>query len=91
MTDKLAGILEETRVLEIVELENGEMLLQIQEENEVLPLIRLRVTSEMREFMGDDYIEMARGMLTAGVHALTERLAEREEQAQEEERPKVLH
>ncbi|MFP8965427.1 hypothetical protein ACKC9G_02430 [Pokkaliibacter sp. CJK22405] len=91
MADKLAGILEETRVLEIVELESGELLLQIQEESEALPLIRLNITSEMKEFMGDDYAEMAREMLTAGVHAITERLAEKEEKAREEERPKILH
>ncbi|WP_104154843.1 hypothetical protein [Pokkaliibacter plantistimulans] len=91
MSEKLASLLENTKVLEIVELENGEMLLQLHDEDEVVPLIKLQVVSEMRDFLGEQYLEMARGMLSSGVQALTEKLAERQAVEVGSDAPRILH
>ncbi|MFB9885660.1 hypothetical protein [Balneatrix alpica] len=90
MSAKLQQLLQESRVLEIVEETAGELWLQVRENDEPVHLLRLEVSDDMRDLMGEAYLEMARTVLTAGAQVLTEFMAEQLAE-EEDEVPSLLH
>jgi hypothetical protein len=57
-----------TSILEIVELSDGEVVLQ-RAEDESGPLVTIRFSEESRLYLRDNGLEVARAMLPAGLQA----------------------
>jgi len=57
-----------TSFLEIVELADGEVVLQ-RADDESEPLVRIRFSDESRLYMMDNGLEVAKAMIQAGVQA----------------------
>jgi len=57
-----------TSFLEIVELKDGEIVLQ-RAEDDSEPLVRIRFSEESRLYMMDNALEVAKAMIQAGVQA----------------------
>jgi len=57
-----------TSLLEIVELEDGEIVLKRAAEDAV-PLVRIRFSDESRLYMMDHGLEVAKAMIQAGIQA----------------------
>jgi hypothetical protein len=66
-----------TSILEIVELSDGEVVLQ-RAEDESGPLVTIRFSEESRLYLRDNGLEVARAMIQAGLQAAAE-LAEQGE------------
>ncbi|MCV6589919.1 MAG: hypothetical protein OIF57_12995 [Marinobacterium sp.] len=80
----------EELVLELVELENGDLgLCSTDHETGDEPMLRVGVSDELRERLQDRYIDIARVMLTAGVRLVAEAGAMDDQLEQPEERPTV--
>lgn len=58
-------------VLEIVELENGELAIRDAEAGSE-PIIKVNFSDEIREKLSDQYLDVARVMLTAGIQMVAE-------------------
>ena len=54
--------------LEIVELDDGEIVLQ-RAEDDSEPLVRIRFSEESRFYMMDNALDVAKAMIQAGIHA----------------------
>lgn len=80
-------------LLEIVELPNGEIVLQRAEEDGE-PLVEIRFSDEARVYLMDGTLEVARAMIQAGIQEAA-RLAEQGDIEVTEEpgesQPRVLH
>lgn len=77
-----------TAVLEIVDLGDGEIVLQRSgADNE--PLVRVQFSEETREYLVDNSLEVARAMFQAGLQAAAVLLEQEDDTAAE--RPRVLH
>ena len=77
--------------LEIVELDNGDIVLRRAEE-ESEPLVIIQFSEESRGYLRDATLEVARAMIQAGIQAAA--MAEQGELELEEfedERPRILH
>ena len=57
-----------TSFLEIVELSDGEVVLQ-RTDDESEPLVRIRFSEESRLYMMDNGLEVAKAMIQAGIQA----------------------
>ena len=66
-----------TSILEIVELSDGEVVLQ-RAEDESRPLVSIRFSEESKLYLMDHGLEVARAMIQAGIQAAAE-LAEQGE------------
>lgn len=55
-------------ILEIIELANGEVVLQ-HADQEGEPLVNIRFSEESRAFMSDSCIDVAKAMIQAGIEA----------------------
>lgn len=62
----------EELLLELVELENGDLGLRMSGDEDAQPMLRVGVSDEMRDLMKDRYVDIARIMLTAGVQMMAE-------------------
>ncbi len=80
-----------TSLLEIVELDDGEIVLQ-RADDESEPLVRIRFSEESTIYLMDQGLEVAKAMIQAGIQAAAA-LAEQGEMEIEEstEAPRVLH
>lgn len=80
--------------LEIVELENGEVVLREMESDDV-PVMRVSFSDDMKKRLQDQHLDVAKVMLSAGIHMAAEmqnKAAEAQElQNAEDEKPPVLH
>ncbi len=80
--------------LEIVELENGEIVLREMESDDV-PVMRVSFSEDMKKRLQDQHLDVAKVMLSAGIHMAAEmqnKAAEAEAaQVAEDEAPPVLH
>ena len=78
--------------LEIVELSNGDIVLQRAEE-EGEPLVVIQFSEESRVYLMDATLEVARAMIQAGIQAAAQ-IAEQgdfELEESEPEQPRILH
>jgi hypothetical protein len=78
-----------TTLLEIVDLGNGEVVLQ-RAEDRTTPLLRIQFSDESRAFIMDHCLEVARVMIQAGLQAsarITEQIEVDEEEPPEQPRP----
>jgi hypothetical protein len=81
-----------TSILEIVELSDGEVVLQ-RAEDESGPLVTIRFSEESRLYLRDNGLEVARAMIQAGLQAAAE-LAEQgemETEPQPSSEARILH
>jgi hypothetical protein len=81
-----------TSILEIVELSDGDVVLQ-RAEDEGGPLVTIRFSEESRVYLRDNGLEVARAMIQAGLQAAAE-LAEQGEmeiEAQPGSEARILH
>lgn len=78
-------------LLEIVDLGNGEIVLQRADDNSE-PLVTIRFSEEATLYLMDNGLEVARAMIQAGIQAVAA-LAEQDETEEESptEAPRVLH
>lgn len=58
-------------VLEIVELENGELAIR-SAESDSEPMIKVNFSDDLRDKLSDQYLDVARVMLTAGIQMVAE-------------------
>ena len=70
-----------TSFLEIVELKDGEIVLQSTEDNSE-PLVRIRFSEESRHYMMDNALEVAKAMIQAGIAAAAAIAEQGEQEAQ---------
>lgn len=67
------GETEEELLLEIIQLDNGDLALRRADQPEdAQPMLHVGVSDELREAMQDRYVDIARVMLTAGVKLMAE-------------------
>lgn len=58
-------------VLEIVELEDGELAIR-SAESDSEPMIKVNFSDDLRDKLSDQYLDVARVMLTAGIQMVAE-------------------
>lgn len=78
--------------LEIVELEDGEIVLQQSDVDDAEPLVIIRFSEESRAYMMDACMDVAKAMIQAGIQAASQ-MAEQAERDDEMESgtPRILH
>lgn len=59
-------------VLEIVELEEGELALRNPESSASEPMIKVHFSEEIKDKLRDQYLDVARVMLTAGIQMMAD-------------------
>lgn len=57
--------------LEIVELDDGQIALRRADSDDE-PIMRITFSEEVRDQLDDDYIDVAKVMMTAGIHMITD-------------------
>ena len=79
-------------LLEIVDLGNGEIVLQ-RADDDAEPLVTIRFSDETRVYLMDNNLEVARAMIQAGIQAAAELAGpeEEEEASGVVESPRTLH
>ena len=80
--------------LEIVELPNGDIILQRSDEEDGEPLVLIQFSEESRGYLGDNAIEVARAMIQSGIQTAVQMAEQGEVEISEElteELPRVLH
>ena len=79
-------------LLEIVELDDGEIVLQ-RENGDDEPLVIIRFSEEARLYLLDQDLEVARAMIQAGIQAVSEisEQGQSDSETEEGEAPRVLH
>ncbi len=75
--------------LEIVELANGDIVLQ-RPDDDAEPLVVIKFSDESRVYMMDATLEVARAMIQAGVQVVAQ-LSENLESEFGDEAPRILH
>ncbi len=78
-------------VLEIVDLGNGEIVLQ-RADDDSEPLVTIRFSDESRVYLMDSGMEVAKAMIQAGIQAAATLMEQAEVESEPaEEAPRVLH
>ena len=78
-------------VLEIVDLGNGEIVLQ-RADDDAEPLVTIRFSDESRMYLMDNGMEVAKAMIQAGIQAAATLMEQAEVEADHvEESQRVLH
>ena len=80
--------------LEIVEMPNGDIVLQRSDEEDAEPLVLIQFSEESRIYLMDGTLEVARAMIQAGIQAAANMAEEGEIEVTEElqeQGPRVLH
>lgn len=70
-------------VLEIIELEDGELAIRNPENTEEEPILRVNFSDELKEKLDDQCLDVARVMLTAGIQMVAEAGVQLSEQSAE--------
>ncbi len=83
-----------TAMLEIVDLGNGEIVLQ-RADDDTEPLVRIQFSEESRMYLMDNGLDVAKAMIQAGIQAASH-LAEQDELEMEDEgapdvAPRIIH
>ena len=81
-------------LLEIVEMPNGDIVLQRSDEEDAEPLVLIQFSEESRIYLMDGTLEVARAMIQAGIQAAANMAEEGEIEVTEElqeQGPRVLH
>lgn len=76
--------------LEVVQTEEGDVLLRRSDAGDAEPLVSLRFSPEVRTMLGAHLNEVALAMLGAGLRA-TSALAQRQSLPVEDDAPRLLH
>ncbi|MFW1676282.1 hypothetical protein ACFVYJ_00670 [Pontibacter sp. JAM-7] len=82
MTDKHSEM-----VLEIVELDNGELAVR-SSELDAEPMIKIEFSAALKDQLSEQYLDVARVMLTAGIQLAVENGADLKPEAPE---PEIIH
>ncbi|MFT5481967.1 MAG: hypothetical protein ACI9GW_000614 [Halieaceae bacterium] len=79
--------------LEIVELADGEIVLQQSDKEDAEPLVVIRFSEESRAFMTDACLDVAKVMIQAGIQAASQyaEQAEVDEDQVDSEGQRVIH
>ncbi len=77
-----------SRILEITQLDNGDIVLR-ENEDDLEPLISLRFSDEVREMLGQDLLGVAEAMIDAATDFLSTEPPE--EDRPEADAPPVIH
>jgi hypothetical protein len=77
-------------LLEIVELDDGEIVLQ-RADDDSAPLVRIQFSEESQLYLMDQSLEVARAMIQAGIQAAASLSEQSEAEAEQESAPRVLH
>lgn len=82
----------DTSLLEIVELANGDIVLQRADDdsNDGEPLINIRFSEESKSYMPDMRLEVAKAMIQAGIQAFSE-IASDQESYEDSDQPRTIH
>ncbi|MBN7798378.1 hypothetical protein [Parahaliea mediterranea] len=82
-----------TALLEIVDLGDGEIVLQHAEDDSE-PLVRIRFSEESRMYLSENSLEVAKAMIQAGIQAASNLVEEEDaelEPGAPDAAPRVLH
>ncbi len=79
-----------TSLLEIVDLGDGEIVLQ-RADDDSEPLVTIRFSEESRIYLMDNGLEVAKAMIQAGIQAAATLAEQGEEEADEADQPRILH
>ena len=79
-----------TSLLEIVDLGDGEIVLQ-RADDDSEPLVTIRFSEESRIYLMDNGLEVAKAMIQAGIQAAATLAEQGEEEAESAEQPRILH
>ena len=79
--------------LEIVELADGEIVLQQSDKEDAEPLVVIRFSEESRAYMMDACLDVAKVMIQAGIQAASQfaEQADNEEEQMNSDAQRVLH
>ncbi|WP_292955106.1 MULTISPECIES: hypothetical protein [unclassified Neptuniibacter] len=75
-------------VLEIIELENGELAIRNADSDDE-PMIKVNFSEELRDKLSGEYLDVARVMLTAGIQMVAETGLELNEKEEPEPEPTI--
>ncbi len=59
-------------VLEIIELEDGELAIRDADSESTEPMIKVNFSEELKDKLSDQYFDVARVMLTAGIQMVAD-------------------
>ncbi len=76
-------------VLEIIELENGEMAIR-NADSDAEPMIKVNFSEELREKLSGQYLDVARVMLTAGIQMVADSGLDLSDEEEAEPEP-IIH
>ncbi|MDO6513179.1 MULTISPECIES: hypothetical protein [unclassified Neptuniibacter] len=86
----MSGIASEM-VLEIIELENGELAIR-NADSDAEPMIKVNFSSELKDKLNGHYLDVARVMLTAGIQMVAESGFDLDNNAEPESEPEpIIH
>jgi hypothetical protein len=78
-------------VLEIIELENGELAIR-NADSDAEPMIKVNFSSELKDKLNGHYLDVARVMLTAGIQMVAESGFDLDNNAEPESEPEpIIH
>ncbi|WP_067863918.1 hypothetical protein [Neptuniibacter marinus] len=78
-------------VLEIIELENGELAIR-NADSDAEPMIKVNFSSELKDKLNGHYLDVARVMLTAGIQMVAESGFDLDDNAESESEPEpIIH
>ncbi|MCV6611099.1 MAG: hypothetical protein OIF55_10055 [Amphritea sp.] len=82
--------------LEIVEMDDGQIALRRADSDDE-PIMRITFSDEVREQLDEEYIDVAKVMMTAGIHMISDLNVKSEEErsdsepVEESDQPRVIH
>ena len=79
------------KVVELVQLENGDIILKDSEKSEQEPLMKLSFSDDVNKLLKSTKLDIARVMLEAGIERHHELLLAQEEQVVESKKSNLLH
>lgn len=83
-----------TAFLEIVELENGDVVLQSEGGNDSTPMVRISFSKQAKSYMQGRGMDIARVMIHAGLQAVSqvaEQTQDKHDESSQDDGERVLH
>jgi hypothetical protein len=80
-----------TSLLEIVDLGDGEIVLQRADDEDGEPLVTIRFSGESQLYLMDNGLEVAKAMIQAGIQAAANLTEQEEQEATDANGARVLH
>lgn len=78
-------------VLEIVELEEGELAIRNPDSQATEPMIKVNFSEEIKEKLNDQYLDVARVMLTAGIQMMADTGLDLSDKIETVEEEPIIH